>query len=783
MHLFCCGADDLGDPAFQAALRESGRRNIFFIRTSAEKVLNPVDSCAVASAVEHNPDANVMLLSQYLTCKALRRVSLSPMLRLVRFHYSDAFASTPGLAAWFTSNVWKGDFYRNNLGNALRLALLFDFGGSYFDTDMLSLASTADLSSYIAMEREGTLNNAALSFPAGHPYVALTMERFVARFRRTWGHNGPALLTHSWSEVGASLGGAQLHNTVHIRPQHEFYGVPYAAALDLFSPATAGGAGEKWLQRYYADRGPPRMVHLWNKRTKGWFSRVGKAAKEAAAAAAGAGAGVVSRDGGGGGAAVRRLLAVRQLMQQQEPPHLVVAGQSALARAPSAGDPLVDRGSGGGEDGGGGDEESRSDGGGAVQPPPPASTKGPLLVEVLMTQACPAYLARAMPLLLSFVGAVRPPPPILAALPPVSSFLRTPLWLALPAVRSLEAGHEEPGTHVVLPKRVRGRRAAAPPSAGEAGGPAVVLHGEVAPDCGAPSGTAASLGCGVAVPLPFIPAASHSWTLSLWMKAAEGTTAGPEMCPALACAASAVPPALPPPGDSLEGEPSASAEGEDGTGGGGGDGNADACSAAAIGVDGALVGVVALRLVEGNLSVHFPGGGISGWGGMTYFPRHRVPDAPASAPAPAPAAAASSGARRKLFATDSWRHLAIVYTAHASRRAGADGVVRSRAWASARFLIDGMYAGTRQSSASPITATSSPQFLLIGGGGGTVLVDGVSVYATKLNEQGLLEQRNHDVEDAMYHVSQCGGGSSGGEQDSETAAPLPGEAAVKLPQA
>ena len=670
LRLLSSAADDLGDPTFQAALRERGRRNLFFIRTSSEKSLSTVDMCSVASAVEQNPDAHVMVLSQTLTCKALRRISRSPMLRIVRFEYASVFSHVPSLAGWYASKVWQTGYHLNNKGNALRLALLYLYGGSYYDTDMLVLGSTSDLSAFIAMEREGTLNNAVLGFPMGHPFVAATIERFVDDFKgRVWGHNGPALMKRAWEEVGGSLAGTDLHNTVEIRPQHEFYFITYALAKDLFAPALSP-KGEKWFKDWAA-RGPPRAVHLWNKLTKGYFSKIGRSAKEAAAAAAdGVGSDVAAagallgstRSAGSSGSAAEDALAsaalsrgeqagsssgstIKLLVQPAPPP--MQFRDAGLRRVLVMTDATDNSGGGSSSSGandatamgardGGVEEDAAGEGdvpSGGSTPGSPSdaeedgstasssaaalvANKGPMLVEVIMAQACPAFLTRNMPELIPFITrAVAAAPPgrfemvgstHLASLPIASSFLRTPVWLSWPSTRlDLDEGHAEPGTNVALPAKGRvrgGRRAgnvpaapvqqvagltpaeiaaalasaasAAGPTAGSGGKP-VYLFGETgARDCGAPSGSAAHMLCGAVIPLPFQFRGSYSWTISLWVKASVGMTASPHHCRTLGCASA---------GAVLDGV----------SGGVSGIGDDDStCATARLGVDGAPVGVV-----------------------------------------------------------------------------------------------------------------------------------------------------------------------------------------------
>jgi lactosylceramide 4-alpha-galactosyltransferase len=63
---------------------------------------------------------------------------------------------------------------KQNLGNAFRLAVLWKFGGTYFDLDIISSnplmqnmpdGSIQPLGRFIAKQEKETLNNAAMRFP------------------------------------------------------------------------------------------------------------------------------------------------------------------------------------------------------------------------------------------------------------------------------------------------------------------------------------------------------------------------------------------------------------------------------------------------------------------------------------------------------------------------------------------------------------------------------------------------------------------------------------------
>ena len=123
------------------ALPAFGVANIFFLHTSSEKTLGPFQRCAVESAARFNPEATVTVFSNSLKREPLLSLGLGPNVRLERFSYDAEFSAvSPELAAWFHAGSWAaGGYCHVNLADALRLALLYSRGGTYFDTDMVSV--------------------------------------------------------------------------------------------------------------------------------------------------------------------------------------------------------------------------------------------------------------------------------------------------------------------------------------------------------------------------------------------------------------------------------------------------------------------------------------------------------------------------------------------------------------------------------------------------------------------------------------------------------------------
>ena len=71
------------------------------------------------------------------------------------------FINSTSMERWYSNGLWKGAFAEaipRHLSDALRMALLFRFGGSYLDTDVISLKSIEHLpKNTIGKKRESKL--------------------------------------------------------------------------------------------------------------------------------------------------------------------------------------------------------------------------------------------------------------------------------------------------------------------------------------------------------------------------------------------------------------------------------------------------------------------------------------------------------------------------------------------------------------------------------------------------------------------------------------------------
>ena len=525
----------------------------------------------------------------------------------------------------------------------------------------------------------------------------------MKEFRKVWGWNGPALLTRTWQSVTSASGNASsasFHNRVSIRPQHEFYAIPFSAADDYFSPLDSIKV-TRWLKSFEVK--PPRALHVWNKKLKGKMKGIGKKAAAAAAAAAVAGDGVNSNSsssgsGGGDGGADREL-------EEELGPIEDNTSSSPRPHVPS-------------------------------------------FVEYLMRHACPAYLSKAHPALVTSVDALLKTPPVPPD--PAPTLGKHALWLHWPQSRQRRVPWSGAGTEPGRARRTvtmyggrllsgdsdSGVTSASPPSSDDV--------------CSMPGGEAWEVGCGASIPLPLTERQTYSWTVMLWFKVSpqplgsssdnsDPTALRPAMCPALACgnadcdtarhplapadpaAAAAGGGAAVDPRKRRRGRRNAASSGD-----GGSEFDLPLAPAAGSPSDSAAAeaGAVSFNVTHGKLQLRFPSG--------LLVPLTKV-----------------------NVSTSSWRSVTIVYDSKQRRVPELGGRVARQ---SVHLYLDGLLVSTRHVPSVRLNASITPAALLMGrapdaddasgssgSGSPRVLLGGVTVFLGHLNEQAVLEAHAGDV--------------------------------------
>jgi len=220
---------------------------LFMIESSGRPTLDARQACAVESAVLKSGFNVVLILtSPFLdlrdntTCQIYMRIS---NLQIFTVHI-PTFAIGSIIEKFLTSgSLEKSNWPAAHTSDALRLLLLYEFGGMYLDLDFVVLR---DLTPYnhMILKQYGILCNGAISLPCKHPLLAKALKYVETDYRPDcWICIGPHLITKVAQEIGNVSNTDELSPTPllpvleeHVLlPHHYDYAVPLYFSEDPIS--------------------------------------------------------------------------------------------------------------------------------------------------------------------------------------------------------------------------------------------------------------------------------------------------------------------------------------------------------------------------------------------------------------------------------------------------------------------------------------------------------------------------------------------------------------------
>ncbi|EEF43238.1 lactosylceramide 4-alpha-galactosyltransferase, putative [Ricinus communis] len=235
---------------------------------------------AIESLFKSNPNACLVIVSSSMDSErgsGLLRPLLDKGFKVasIKPDFNYLFKNTYA-ESWFSElkkgNVDPGEVsLGQNLSNLLRLALLYKFGGTYLDTDVIVLKSFGKLRNIIGAQtidletgNWSRLNNAVLIFDKKHPLLFKFIQEFALTFNgNKWGHNGPYLVSRVVSRVSGRPG-----FNFTVLPPSAFYPVNWSRIGSIFR-GPRDELHSKWLQRKLEQiKGESLAVHLWNKQSR-----------------------------------------------------------------------------------------------------------------------------------------------------------------------------------------------------------------------------------------------------------------------------------------------------------------------------------------------------------------------------------------------------------------------------------------------------------------------------------------------------------------------------------
>ncbi|CAL0300880.1 unnamed protein product [Lupinus luteus] len=224
-------------------------------------------ACLVIVSKSLDSNEGINILTPFVN-KGFKVMAIAPDFNYI---FKDTHAE-----AWFNrlkqGNVNPGEVsLGQNLSNLLRLALLYKFGGTYIDADVVVLKSFSKLRNTIGAQnfdvktkKWSRLNNAVLIFDKKHPLLLKFIEEFALTFDgNKWGHNGPYLISRVVSRVSVREG-----FNFTVLPPSAFYPVDWRGIKSLFR-RPRDEVHSRWLvNKMEQIRKESFAVHLWNRHSR-----------------------------------------------------------------------------------------------------------------------------------------------------------------------------------------------------------------------------------------------------------------------------------------------------------------------------------------------------------------------------------------------------------------------------------------------------------------------------------------------------------------------------------
>ncbi|XP_039450780.1 lactosylceramide 4-alpha-galactosyltransferase-like [Culex pipiens pallens] len=259
----------------------SSGKNIFFIVSTlsprGEIKLTARQACSIESAARTNPDWSIFPLFVTATWfNALNNEFISPLLRYGNIHLRtvdlETFALGTPLEDLFARHaLQKSSYPVEHTSDVLRLLVLYKYGGTYLDTDVVLLKSFDLLRpNFLGSEGHGYVANGVINLQAtgdGHRFAEACINDLAQNFNGTvWAANGPFLVTRNLrrfcnvSDV-ASMSRERCGGQLTVHPPDVFYRIRYPRHEWFFEPERTDAV----MTAVRDDI----LVHVWNKATGG----------------------------------------------------------------------------------------------------------------------------------------------------------------------------------------------------------------------------------------------------------------------------------------------------------------------------------------------------------------------------------------------------------------------------------------------------------------------------------------------------------------------------------
>lgn len=248
---------------------------IFFVDTTRmkhpkkERKLTIRQSCAIESAALTNPNSKIFIifvapfeLESIEFTKEIKVLLEYPNIYPLALNLIQFSIDTPLEHFFANGSIFKSIFIKSHTSDAIRLLLLWKYGGTYLDTDMIVRLELDQLPHNYICRDHGFLNGAIINLDKikGKKFAEMFMQDMVENFNGTdWGTNGPIMLQRVLTKI-CGTDDVHLMNVCdgfHVLPERFCYPVKGVDWMDLFD--------EKISKKVMNSIEFSVVVHFWNK--------------------------------------------------------------------------------------------------------------------------------------------------------------------------------------------------------------------------------------------------------------------------------------------------------------------------------------------------------------------------------------------------------------------------------------------------------------------------------------------------------------------------------------
>lgn len=245
----------------------NGFQFVFFLQTVYSSALSTLLACAIESAARTYENKTVRFYIKGLKEYSLKN-SVDPVLHFLTSLEKveicpldpDLLLKNTPLQRWYdNADPAQEEFWTHVQSDAFRYAVLWQYGGLYLDTDVITFKPIPD-GNFLGYQSADLINGAILSSTAHSAFLQSCMEDFVNNYQgASWGHQGPQLLTRvlqklcSFSVWDPEKDYYCKSQDVTICRQASFYSIPYQNWKMFYSPS--------WDMSIFKDS---YAAHVWN---------------------------------------------------------------------------------------------------------------------------------------------------------------------------------------------------------------------------------------------------------------------------------------------------------------------------------------------------------------------------------------------------------------------------------------------------------------------------------------------------------------------------------------